>query len=54
MFEWLGSLFSKCQHHWTIIKTVKIFESAGDKLPIGVQIILRCDKCGDIKTKRIA
>jgi hypothetical protein len=51
--KWLYLIFRPCRHRWKIVNYQKTYETAGDKLPVEQKIILQCEKCGDIKTRKV-
>ncbi len=51
LYRWIVGSFFICQHKWKIIQCIQIVNE--DDACIGNKIILQCEKCGDIKTKRI-
>lgn len=42
-----------CAHKFTVIKRVILYEDDFAKRPCGEKIVMCCDKCGFIKSKRI-
>ena len=48
------SLLYGCRHKWTILQAVKIFETDGARLPCETKLLMKCTKCGDVKTKKVS
>lgn len=49
----LEFLLNGCFHEWKIYKTKDVYDRNDGQLteyPIGEKIILRCEKCGELKT----
>lgn len=41
--------FTQCQHKWSHAGELKEFADREDDLPTRFTILMRCDKCGDMK-----
>lgn len=44
-------LFGACEHKWATIHEADVY--AGSERPAGWQFILRCEKCGNVKSKYV-
>lgn len=51
--KWLYLLFRPCRHKWEVAHVIKVYEYSTSTLPCENKVILRCKKCGDLKTKKI-
>lgn len=56
MIGWLYRIiigrFSQCEHKWSHAGELKEFGDRDDGLPTRYTILMRCDKCGDMKRFR--
>lgn len=48
--NWLRKLFGLCQHHWDTQGSVPVYSDPSDAMPIGRKFLLKCSKCGALKT----
>lgn len=55
MIGLLKFLWSGCWHHWSVYRENKIHGSTGDGDYgwIATEFILRCDRCGNMKKRRL-
>lgn len=56
--QWLRNILGKwlrpCEHKWLTIRESKLYVYSDPKEePIGFLYVLKCEKCGDIKSIRI-
>ena len=49
--NWLRKLFHICEHRWQIYKEIGLIDD--DHEMIGTKFVLQCEKCGNLKTKRV-
>lgn len=47
LFEFL---IDGCFHEWECVKTVYVYDKETDSYPIGNKYVLKCKKCGKMKT----
>lgn len=47
----LKQLLGICEHKWVVNEKINVFD--GGELPVATKIILRCEKCGKIKSKEV-
>lgn len=61
MLTWLWNLFFGCSHKWEILETTKIEQqlrqritniAVGEPGIVGTQFILRCSKCGKLRSEK--
>jgi len=52
--KWLYRIIAtlKCRHKWNIYNHVNVHEDNSGR-PVSIRLILRCSKCGDIKTRNV-
>ncbi len=50
--KWLKSFFGICDHKWTHIRTTGVYTRTG-KGPDWFIEVMKCELCGEIKSKRI-
>ena len=50
----LVSMLYGCRHKWEILQAVKVFEFDNSTRPCETKLILKCKKCGDVKTKKVS
>ena len=43
----------KCPHNWIDYERISILDEWANPTPIGINIVLKCSKCGDMKTFKI-
>ena len=55
MLGWLYSVIvgSFCAHKWEIIKQIDVCDMKNSNIPWAFDIIMQCEKCGNIKKKRV-
>ena len=55
MLNFLREIFDMCNHSWVILRTIEIYSDdlKAMDMPIATKYILRCSKCGDLKSKRL-
>ena len=58
MIGWLWRVlvgrFQQCEHKWKYQNVVKVFDiDVSCKNPAETRIILQCEKCGDIVSRRV-
>lgn len=54
--KWLYRIFSLlygCRHKWTILQKMNTYEFDSSTRPCEVRLILKCEKCGDVKTRKV-
>lgn len=47
----IAMMEEKCRHQYKIIKEMDVYD--GGELPVQTKYVLRCEKCGKIKTKKV-
>lgn len=56
MIGWIWRMvigrFSNCDHQWIAGELVKSYVS-GDDMPVKIKRVMKCTKCGDIKTRSL-
>lgn len=50
LYRFFIGIFHGCQHNWEIHTKGNIVYCKNDKV-VGIQFILKCKKCGDLKRK---
>lgn len=53
MLNLISFLVSGCWHNWKIIETIPVYQRGFDTRPINIDYHLQCEKCGNVKAKRV-
>lgn len=51
VINWLRKLFHLCDHKWVIFDTRYIYND--EQTIVGTKYHMQCEKCGNIKAKRL-
>ena len=53
MIRFISYLITGCWHRWEGLSTAPVFECTDSNRPFAIDHILRCEKCGNLKKKRL-
>lgn len=53
MSDWLARLFCHCHHKWRILVQHPVKQFSADENPVSVLYVLQCEKCGDVKSRKV-